>query len=118
MEEIKLNLAARFFTKSMNEEELLKQSCLTTKELENYLWSNICCGYAIHIAKLEIFEEPKPLSDFMPRKWDKCGVKDRNGLYQCHKCPHAIHYGHGFGDCGYAPLKRPPQSWQYVEVTL
>ena len=103
----------------LSQEGLLDYSCLSFDELHDYLngYSGARkIGKSIHITKLEIFDKPKPLSDFMPRKWDKCGVKDKNGLYQCHKCPHAIHYGHGFGDCGYAPLKRPPQSWQYIEV--
>ena len=103
---------------SIANSRLIEESCLTYDEICEYSESNKLSFFAIHISKLELFDKPKPLSDFMPRKWDKCGVKDKNGLYQCHKCPHAIHYGHGFGDCGYAPLKRPPQSWQYVEVTL
>lgn len=103
----------------LSQEGLLDYSCLSFDELHDYLngYSGARkIGKSIHITRLEIFDKPKPLSDFMPRKWNKCGVKDKNGLYQCHKCPHAIHYGHGFGDCGYAPLKRPPQSWQYIEV--
>ena len=103
VEEIKLNLAARFFTKSMNEEELLKQSCLTSKELENYLFSNICCGYVIHITKLEIFDKPKEISEFKRYINDsnckKCAYGSRCPLYPCDKIP----------------LTRAPQSWCYVE---
>ena len=103
---------------SIANSRLIEESCLTYDEICDYSEKNKLSFFAIHISKLELFDKPKSLSDFMPRKWDKCGVKDKNGLYQCHKCPHAIHYGHGFGDCGYAPLKRPPQSWQYVEVNV
>lgn len=105
VEEIKLNLAARFFTKSMNEEELLKQSCLTSKELENYLWSNICCGCAIHITKLEIFDKPKEISEFYRIVKTDIGycVDDieKQKPITLNACKH---------------LTRAPQSWCYVEV--
>lgn len=106
VEEIKLNLATRFFTKSMNEEELLKQSCLTSKELENYLWSNICCGKAIHITKLEIFDKPKELSEFY-----------HLGASEYHK-DIEDEYGRRakiYKDCFFG-IKKAPQSWCYVEV--
>lgn len=47
-----------------NIESFTKDSCLTAKQIEDYLWKNICNGYAIHISKLEIFDEPKELSKF------------------------------------------------------
>lgn len=100
VEEIKLNLAARFFTKSMNEEELLKQSCLTSKELENYLWSNILFGYAIPIANLSIFDKPREIGEFK-----RCLLGHNNCFHHnCRKCPAT------------SPLTRAPQSWCYVEV--
>ena len=70
----------------------------------------------IHVNDLKVFDIPKLLTDFNRVKWDKCGVMDKNGLYQCHKCPYAIHYGHGFGDCGYDKPIKAPQSWMYVEI--
>ena len=42
--------------------ELLKRSCLTNKEMYDYL--NGKNGYAIHIKNLKIFDEPKELSDY------------------------------------------------------
>ena len=95
-------------------ETILKDMCLTDEELRAYV--DDLCFSAIHITKLEIFDRPKEISDFKRPKWEKCGVKDKNGLYQCHKCPYAIHYGHGFGDCGYDKPLKAPQSWCYVEV--
>ena len=104
-------------TETIDQFELLKLSCLAEDELNKYLdyWSKkTYYGYAIHISKLEIFDEPKELSDFMPVKWNKCGVKDKNGLYQCHKCPYGEVLSYG-GECHYKPLKRPPQSYCFVE---
>ena len=53
---------ADYVTKSLEETELLKHSCLTSEELENYLQDKN--GYAIHISNLKIFDEPKGLDDF------------------------------------------------------
>jgi len=77
--------------KPSNLDNFVKDSCLTTQELENYLWSNICCGYAIHITKLEIFNKPREISEF-----EKEIGRDEN----------VITYGR---------LTCAPQSWCYVE---
>ena len=94
-------------------EAILKDMCLTEDELYDYC--DDLSFTAIHINDLKVFDRPKLLTEFNRVKWDKCGVKDKNGLYQCHKCPYAIHYGHGFGDCGYDKPIKAPQSWMYVE---
>ena len=103
VEEIKLNLALRYSTDSMKEEELLKRSCLTVDEIDNYLWSNICCGKSIHITKLEIFDKPKEISEFKRYINDsdckKCAYGSRCPLYPCDKIP----------------LTCAPQSWCYIE---
>ena len=78
--------------KPSNLDNFAKDSCLTIQELENYLWSNICCGYAWHIDNLEIFDEPKVLSEFAIL------VKS----YKYHRV--------------YDYLTCPPQSWCFVEI--
>ena len=78
--------------KPSNLDNFAKDSCLTIQELENYLWSNICCGYAIHITNLEIFDRPKEISEFGTLT-NKC-----NGFIG-----------------GKKPLTKAPQSWCYVE---
>ena len=50
-----------YATKTLNDKELEKQSCLTYEELDDYLKGN---GYAIHITKLEIFDKPREISEF------------------------------------------------------
>lgn len=64
-----------------------EQACLTQEEICQYLGGK---GYAWHISKLEIYDTPKSLSKF-------------TGLMR-------TKFGH-------APvqIKRPPQSWRYVE---
>ena len=68
VEEIKNNLAMRFFTETSNEKEILDKSCLNGDQLFWYLAPQElkvkCCGYAIHISDLEIFDKPKELSEF------------------------------------------------------
>ena len=104
------------------ESYILEKSCLSAEELDNYLQASKdydekkpskVYGYAIHISNLEIFDKPKELGEFMPVKWDKCGVKDKNGLYQCNKCP----YGdNSILECNYKPLTKAPQSYCFIEV--
>lgn len=45
-----------------NQDDLLKKSCLTEKELDIYLQGKN--GKAIHITNLEIFDKPKEISEF------------------------------------------------------
>lgn len=51
-------------------DKLYKESCMSDIELDRYfkpkqLGFNFTYGYAIHISDLEIFDEPKELSEFM-----------------------------------------------------
>ena len=79
------------------------ESCLSQRELEEYSKGKPLCGW--HITELVIYDRPKYLKDFIK----PC----ENDLY-CEVC--AMY--HEFSDqCGNAALKikRPPQSWCYVE---
>jgi len=104
VEEIKTNLAMRFFTESANEKELLEKSCLNSDQLFWYLAPQElkvkCCGYAWHIDDLVIFDKPKKLSEF----------KKNNSTGNCWKCKL---FGSGCSTC---QLTKAPQSWCYVEV--
>ena len=75
-----------------------EKTCLNYDEAENY--GNGKPLYFWHISDLVIYDKPKELSEFIkcPYSWD-CGACD---------------YFDGFEmDC--KKIKRPPQSWCYVE---
>lgn len=62
------------------------------------------CLYAWHISKLQIYDKPRELGEFMKTAWD-CRYADVAYLGpKCECCRD--------GDC---MMKRPPQSWCYVE---
>jgi predicted transcriptional regulator len=89
-------------------------SCLTDAEICNYL--NEKTGYAWHISDLVIYDEPKELSEF--KRW--CDGVSRNiGCRGCEYYYTESNESIGFyEECGcdnLRPLKRPPQSWCYVE---
>lgn len=62
----------------------LYDTCLSVAEIRAYLGGKV--GYGWHISDLVIYDEPKPLSEFVMA----------NTQHYCH-------------------LQRPPQSWCYVE---
>ena len=67
----------------------LKKSCLSYGEISRYIGTNKI-GYSWHISDLKIYDKPRELSEF-------------EGLHKT--------------KFGYEPIeiKRPPQSWCYVE---
>ena len=86
------------------DDEDLKSACLTEEKFLYYAFGSEAM-YGWHISKLEIYDTPKVLSKFR-RICDK-GCR-------CEGC--ARYWGNG-GNCGIESLriKRPPQSWCYVE---
>lgn len=96
-------------TENLGEIELKQKSCLTSTELYEYLGNDLSeytkVGYAWHISNLEIFDEPKELSEF--RHW----VSYKN----CKKCSYKKYYGRN--PClEIETMTKAPQSWCYVEV--
>lgn len=84
--------------------DVARQSCLTLKDMHEYLKGGT--GYGWHISNLKIYDTPRELSEF--RRW--C----QNNWY-CESC---AMYWENNGTCGNASLqiKRAPQSWCYVEA--
>ena len=82
---------------------LLNASCLTLRDLEAYFSGG--CGYGWHISDLRIYDEARELSEFRRA----C----KNSWY-CESC---AMYWENNGTCGNESLqiRRPPQSWCYVE---
>lgn len=76
-------------------EKTLKSSCLTYDELWNYVENNTF--YKIHISQLEIFDEPKELSEFKQPRDSYGKVNWNTNEYYSME------------------LTKSPQSWQYIE---
>lgn len=80
------------------EKELVNQACLTEAKLHTYAGGKNC--FAWHISDLRIYDVPRDLSEFR-RACKSCAM-----------------YWENNGTCGNEslPLRRPPQSWCYVEA--
>lgn len=95
-------------------------SCLTLEEIEQYAGSEGRGIYGWHISNLVIYDKPRELSEFYVE-----------GDCDCMNCKNCAWFDRGNGynvedDCNLAykaielhksfkPIKRPPQSWCYVE---
>ena len=108
-EEITLSEDLEIITSEISHELLLQKSCIGYNYLNNYFMNQNgdVFGYAWHIKQLEVFDEPKELSEFIIYK--EYLEKDRkSGLYK----------GYMYADDnGFAyRLKNPPQKsvWIYV----
>ena len=79
--------------------ELFQRACLTEDEAEDYLKGRY--GFGWHISDLKIYDQPKALSKFS-RPFENCidKVCDEFGCASCENGGH---------------IKRPPQSWCYVD---
>ena len=75
---------------------------MTDDELHGYLGH--CQGYGWHISDLRIYDTPRELSEFQ-RATDPCDSCHAEYTWECTDCKK---WG---GD-----IKRPPQSWCYVEA--
>ena len=80
---------------------ILERACLDYDEYLDYLYKGREGAYAWYISDLVIFDKPMELSEFrykkVTRKWDK-------------------NYHNRIVKKEIIPVKRAPQSWQYVEV--
>jgi predicted transcriptional regulator len=85
-------------------ERISRLSCVDMCDMAEYEYNSPCL-YGWHISDLQIYEKPKPLSEFR-RPCD-------NDLY-CEECGM---YSENLNRCGNGALQltRPPQSWGYVE---
>lgn len=98
-------------------DDIFNLAQLTKKEVSDYLEGRN--GYALHISDLVIYDKPKELSEFIVHS--KIGCVNEG---KCQGCQY-FDFGNGYNieaDCNapfctdeYKPLKRPPQSWCYVE---
>lgn len=80
--------------------EQLKQTCLTYDKFKEYGRNDILYGW--HISNLVIYDKPRKIEEFA-RPCDGC---DKIGISRCTE---------EISPCRATILKRPPQSWQYVQ---
>lgn len=76
---------------------------VSLRDMHDYLHAQK--GYGWHISNLKIYDTPKKLSEFK----GLCKVES-----DCCACPY---YNYSKMDCDGRTIKRPPQSWCYVEAT-
>lgn len=95
--------------------QIAKQACLTIDEMRDYL--NGDNGYGWHITAPKLFEKPRELREFCV----PCKEYDSDKPH-CGECDYYKYSPNDSGDAqeeclcgGYKPLRRPPQSWCYVE---
>lgn len=82
------------------DEDYVLQTCLSAAEIRKY--ANGANGlYGWHISNLKIYDTPKTLSEFS-RPFENCIGKTCDE-FGCALCENGGH------------IKRPPQSWRYVE---
>lgn len=101
-------MAESFIVKEDAEKALLETS-LTSEQIKDYAgwkgkkWWDCKDLYKWHISKLEIYDTPKPLSAFK----GLCKVEA--------DCGCGPYYNYTKMDCDGRTIRRPPQSWRYVE---
>ena len=79
-------------------ERLFEAACLNEKEVNDYLNGHI--GYGWHISKILIYDKPRELDEFY-QPFRNCQDK------YCEE--------EGCDCCSHGRIRRPPQSWCYVE---
>ena len=82
--------------------EHMERSCLAYEELAGYI-GNGKTGHGWHISDLLIYDQPKGLSEFQ-RATDPCVFCMERIARECTDCKKLS-----------SDIKRPPQSWCYVE---
>ena len=90
--------------------DVARQSCLSLRDMHDYLHAQK--GYGWHISNLKIYDTPRELGEF----WQDCPEYSELST-NCWTCENVCGDGDET-DCdtdGWRYLRRPPQSWCYVE---
>ena len=101
-------------------EYIERVSCLSHKELENYQGEKTYI-WGWHISDLKIYDEPKELKRFGKFECEYCGSKKEcfapETIYYCSLQRIDTRLNNNMYRCDgdFLSLKRPPQSWCYVE---
>lgn len=88
------------------QERVIKETCLVEQQIMDYLERGIGNyeGVGLHISNLKIYDTPRELSDFKTPDKPYHEIIERDGSLM-------LMDGYESGK----PIKRAPQSWQYVE---
>ena len=107
--EFTLNRVEMFTVGSFGCDDLEKSACMKYSDFIDYFYkpeeldgSTIKWGYTWHIADLKIYDKPKELSEFKVFNKDVAEIGMFGWMFNEKELPK------------YIPLKRAPQSWQYV----
>ena len=107
------NFGSRFVVDCTEEAEtnrIAKESCLNFVDMQKYAGDRKVL-YALHITNVKVFDEPKEISDF----YRLCPKPNTDTCYGCkYLFKTYTQSGWKHARCTRA-LKRPPQSWFYVE---
>lgn len=89
-------------SQDLDANKLLEETCLSMQDMIDYASGKTLYGW--RISDLKIYDTPKELREFR----GLCKYEDRD----CCACPY---YDYDKMDCAGRTIKRPPQSWFYVE---
>ena len=94
--------------------DFYQKTCVNYKELKRYMGFGINQFYGWHISDLVIYDKPKELSEFFIYCGDNPKCDGCEAHYYSNTESGKEEYCCSIID-GHRPLKRPPQSWCYVE---
>lgn len=109
-ERIELNIVDQNLTIKKLDEVFLSRCQLSYSDIEKY--ANGGDVYGWHISDLVIYDEPKELSDFYTKCNELC---DNCDLWESVRMNEEYDMECASKRYGYVPIKRPAQSWCYVE---
>ena len=96
---------------SKMDKRIIEESCCTYWQLHRYAYHDALYGW--HISNLKIYDKPKELSEFYVL-CDRCDKKAIRCEYGYEENTENGYYSECMCDFK-RPIKRPPQSWRYVE---
>lgn len=96
---------------SKMDKRIIEESCCTYWQLHRYAYHDALYGW--HISNLKIYDKPKELSEFYVL-CDRCDKKAIRCEYRYEENTENGYYSECMCDFK-RPIKRPPQSWRYVE---
>lgn len=109
-ERIELNIVDQNLTIKKLDEVFLSRCQLSYSDIEKYANGGEVYGW--HISDLIIYDKPKELSDFYTKCNELCENCD---LWESVRINEEYDMECASKRYGYVPIKRPPQSWCYIE---